>query len=614
MIMKSVCKKCWKYIIGAILGKLPLFVFTIIWLRPACFNPNWLPTYYQNLRCLFWGPYQFRSLYERYCVDVNFCFCVALAIVMILSFLESVKCDNKRIQHLCHRTAMILCVLWYAVLIITFILRSFILYNFNLQITVETLNFLFETNGDESMSFLKTYLFNFSGIKWMLKIFFMAFIVFLVEYLWKHWRNKLMHSRIAQVLTTLFFLSILPTMFKSLSVLKTYMWGSDYNTIMAVKSAWDEAEINKKKSEHFYVMVNEVNKKGDAATCHEDSVDVIFVIGESFIRKHAQIYGYFLQTTPTLQREMEKGNLFTFSDVMTPYNITTPSVQNMLSLNNLNSENKEEWYDYVFWPQLFHKAGYKTIVLDNQRGDDRTFGGGSFFQMYSSKIQSMCYSNVIEDVWDYDIEMVPSVEKCMNNNKDKSFYLLHFLGQHVFYGDRFPEEERKFSVKDYHRKESWMTQDKVNLISLYDNAVLHTDKTLGMLFRLFRNRKAVLVFVSDHGDEVYDYRDSSSRPPMDGKMKTEYALYLHTVPCFVWMSDAYKSAYPDIVKAIVERRNRPYCHDLIGNMVLTLGQISSPYYRSTDDILSNDYIVSRRMIYNQTPAIDYDSLMQCHSK
>lgn len=55
----------------------------------------------------------------------------------------------------------------------------------------------------------------------------------------------------------------------------------------------------------------------------DDSLNVVYVIGESYIKCHSQLYGYYLPTTPNLYQEKKKGNLFVFDNVVSPFNRTT---------------------------------------------------------------------------------------------------------------------------------------------------------------------------------------------------------------------------------------------------------------------------------------------------
>ena len=45
-------------------------------------------------------------------------------------------------------------------------------------------------------------------------------------------------------------------------------------------------------------------------------------------------------------------------------------------------------------------------------------------------------------------------------------------------------------------------------------------------------------------------------------------------------------------------------------MMLTLGRITSTYYRSEYDVLSSNYKPGKRFIYASNKKLDYDSLMR----
>ncbi|MDE5800455.1 MAG: sulfatase-like hydrolase/transferase, partial [Paramuribaculum sp.] len=95
-----------------------------------------------------------------------------------------------------------------------------------------------------------------------------------------------------------------------------------------------------------------------AKVCGSDSAqfNVVVVVGESFIRSHSQLYGYYLPTNPRLSAECDSGRLIVYDDVVTTANFTTPALRNMLNLNNLSAG--EEWYDGVYFPLLMRRAGY----------------------------------------------------------------------------------------------------------------------------------------------------------------------------------------------------------------------------------------------------------------
>ena len=99
--------------------------------------------------------------------------------------------------------------------------------------------------------------------------------------------------------------------------------------------------------------------KQPAYSMEQDSLNVILVIGESYNKYHSPLYGYYLNTTPTLCAQQKSGNLFVFKDAVTPYNMTTFSVKNMVSANRLSDN--EAWYSSPYFPIVFKKAGFNVV-------------------------------------------------------------------------------------------------------------------------------------------------------------------------------------------------------------------------------------------------------------
>lgn len=95
-----------------------------------------------------------------------------------------------------------------------------------------------------------------------------------------------------------------------------------------------------------------------------DSSNIVLVIGESYIKAHNPLYGYYLNTAPNITKEYKTGNLFAFNHINTPYNTTSPTLRNFFSCNSLGLG--EDWGDNVFMPIIFRRSGYDVYFWDNQ--------------------------------------------------------------------------------------------------------------------------------------------------------------------------------------------------------------------------------------------------------
>lgn len=159
-----------------------------------------------------------------------------------------------------------------------------------------------------------------------------------------------------------------------------------------------------------------------------------------------------------------------------------------------------------------------------------------------------------------------------------------------------PEGWERFGVEDYrYRKEPWMDDERRQMIADYDNATFANDSVMGMIYNHFRDKNAVVVYVSDHGEEVYDYRDSMGRKNRTDNTMEQYIESFFMVPATVWMSPKFNELYPGKVDAIKKAASRRGSIDDIGHFILGLAEVSSPYYRPERDIASESYRPVRRL-------------------
>lgn len=123
-------------------------------------------------------------------------------------------------------------------------------------------------------------------------------------------------------------------------------------------------------SDEIYSLIASTSREynsGDAHCVNQDSLSVIVVVGESYNKYHARIYGYPLNTTPHLNDEMKRGNLVAFDDVISPYNTTSRTLKKVFS-TYLRQRDPETWNESPLLMSVFKHAGYDVTWWDNQLG------------------------------------------------------------------------------------------------------------------------------------------------------------------------------------------------------------------------------------------------------
>lgn len=131
-------------------------------------------------------------------------------------------------------------------------------------------------------------------------------------------------------------------------------------------------------------------------------------------------------------------------------------------------------------------------------------------------------------------------------------------------------------------------------IAHYDNATLYNDYVVSEIIRHYKDKNCVLVYYSDHGEEIYDYRPSLGRKLKP--MCSNLLKYQFDIPFMVWCSDTYKQRHPDIIRRLRAAANKPLTIDHIAHTLLALGGIRTPYYRKRFDILNPSYQLGPRIV------------------
>lgn len=384
---------------------------------------------------------------------------------------------------------------------------------------------------------------------------------------------------------------------------RSHMRNPDDLVTKVVVSFYDMS-IAEKEMSRVITLAEQVEALPQSAS--NDSLNVIVVIGESYIREHAALYGYPLQTTPFLSHEQKEGRLFIFTDMVSPYNQTTRVIRNLLSCNSLGHH--EDWSSAPPFTAIYKKNGYHVTMYDNQKNFDMgfVFAYSLNTYLYHPQIMKACYHETNDSTFEFDGQMVDDYQK-RQTPCAKRLVLFHLLGQHVGFEYRYPKNFAYFNEDSLSfRKEPWLTKDMREDIVHYDNATRYNDHVLQQIIGLYDQQNTIVVYLSDHGEEVYDYRENSGRDDWGmGSDPRQVLRWQYMVPFVVWCSDKYAATHPDIIKQLQNATSRPAMLDNVCQLLFHLSDLKTPYYNKTRDVLSSDYVCPKRIL---NESIDCDSL------
>lgn len=510
----------------------------------------------------------------------------------------------------------------YELIYILFLTELVLEWIFGMNISPTVLVLLAETTGSESAEFFESLLDK--PQLWQVALCTVGLIVgnICVEWMqprinrWvKRWlRVKILRITVAVLLVSgIIFSYSYIQLFACEEMNEVDEWRSHMrnpdDTITKILVAWCDVRLSEKEIDRVAWQAEHIDVVPQLEA--DDSLNVIFVIGESYIREHTPLYGYPLATTPFLSAEQQAGRLFAFTDAVTPYIYTTRVIRNLLCCNSLGDG--EDWSTTPPLTAVFKKNGYRVSMYDNQKTFDvgkHVFAFSLNTFLYHPRMLEACYQEVNDSTFTYDGELVDYYERQMPAQPAaRQLVVFHLLGQHTSFRYRYPEGYDHFNADSISfRQESWLTPDMKEEIAYYDNATRYNDEVIRHLASLYQDKNTVMVYLSDHGEEVYDYRDNFGRDELNSGSELQQMLrYRYKVPFVVWCSDKYLERHPEMVEQIKQSLDKPFMIDNTCQLLFRLAHLQTPYYKTSRDVLSPDYTCPKRLINDQD---DYDKLVK----
>ena len=333
---------------------------------------------------------------------------------------------------------------------------------------------------------------------------------------------------------------------------------------------------------------------------------IVLVIGESFNKHHTPLYEKdYLPTTPLLMQQREKGNLVVYTDAVAPFNFTSNAFKYMFS--TWDEESGDEWTGHTLFPAVFKKAGYCVDFYTNQFAMAQTdmwdFAGGTIFNHHG--LSELQFTHRNPDIFDYDGELLHELPPTDSLTAHPTLLIVHLRGQHVKYDNRYPQAYAKFTPND--EKTPFGGQTGREIAAHYDNATLYNDAVVNTVFEMLKNTDGIGIYLSDHGEEVYDWRDKYERTN-ERTITPEIARYQYEIPLMFYMTDTFKVRHPDVTEAVTTSANRPFISSDLCHLLFYLGGISIADYKEKRNILSPQYDKTRKRIIGSST--DYDELMR----
>ncbi len=471
-----------------------------------------------------------------------------------------------------------------AVCFVSFFIEAFTMYNYSALIGVGIINSMLETNQKEAVEFIKMYV----GVKEILGL--VVIIAIIAVIIKSHIFSMIQLGRAngVKLFTLMFALSCFYTV--KTAVMYPEIFYDDFLPLqrMCVSSgkAIDNMRAYHRLKEQLHANVN--------ITKNDSKIkNIVFILGESTNRNHMHLYGYYLPNTPYLDEMAEKGDIAVFRDVVSPHSTTIAVLSKLFTF--CDNQSDKPWYEYANLIDVMNAAGYKTFWLSNQESSGIWGNVAQIYADHSSMHRFTRIRDSHEDSGIVDGELFPLIDEAKSEaSPDKNFYVVHLMGGHGLYYNRFPYSFTKFNPDDIQLD---IPEEKKLVIAQYDNALYYNDYIVKNIIDKFRDSETLVIYLPDHGEAVYD--DGG----FNGHIEENPNRHMIEIPMIVWASDSFKEKYADKWEQIKAAVNRPYMSDIMIHTILDIADVETPEYDSSKSIVNDSFNPNRPRIFDK---LDYD--------
>ena len=306
-------------------------------------------------------------------------------------------------------------------------------------------------------------------------------------------------------------------------------------------------------------------------------MNIVLIVIDTLRADHLSCYGYFRETSPTLDRIAKEGILFEnfyasgvptgpgFTSIVTglyptrhKYYITPYDIPNAYQLDD----------DIPVLAEILWDHGYVTAAVDNLinfRSHMKHFVRGYEYYMNPTKTSRWIHHHVIADQVNKKVR-----EWLRNHSYEKFFLFIHYWDPHTPYNQ--PDAYKLIfkgkkdwrvckSKAGYEYVPGWGKIDEIvegdenKSIDLYDGEILYVDNSIAEIVELLKDEgilnDTLLIITSDHGEQLGQHGIWGHAGLHESVIKVPLIVrYPKKLPCGIRVRDY--AQHVDIVPSILE--------------------------------------------------------------
>lgn len=302
----------------------------------------------------------------------------------------------------------------------------------------------------------------------------------------------------------------------------------------------------------------------------------VLVIGESANRDHFSAYGYFRPTTPWLDSRTRAPDWVFFRNAYSSHVHTVPSLLHALTASNQYVDRGS--YSAPSIIEIMNAAGFNTVWLSEQ-GVSWT---DTPLNAMASSAKTVRFVKPLGPILGAFRETMMQIDSTRNN-----FIVVHLIGSHADYRDRSPPEYRvnfarsRDDLGDHVHDQKFVNE----LLDPYDTSIHYADQLLNeilMTFDKYASPTRALLFVSDHGEDVFGRRFHNA---------SNFSYPMARIPMVFNFSDGWAKRYQPRGEELRHNRDRIFTLDLLFDTLIGIAGLETEYRNPKFDLGSPDYAI-----------------------
>lgn len=468
----------------------------------------------------------------------------------------------------------------------------FLLVAFNRHWDAYILQFLNETNSRESSEFFSTYIMSLPCLL-LVAVYALLFAaeVWLARRV-RRWRLFPVRRVPAALAGAVCLMVLGHTAFYGPDAEANYDRVAAWHTPIkrnAMWNIWQSVLTYRGFHDEFSRCAESLQQYNESVSCRERQADVVLIVGESFNRHLSNLYDGVYNTNPRLKARQSDGSLYVFNDVIASDNGTTQNFKQFLSPTSVDS--KLAWCDAPLFPLLLRKCGYNVVFYSNQ------FAGTEMDKKFNASMGFFNAPNIVRHIfdhrnqqtYDYDMQLVDAYKQDQPkvDAPNRNFIILHLYGLHVKFAERYPAAYAKFKPTDVKSKLP-LDDEQRQEVAHYLNATYYNDYVVDSIINMFAKRNALVLYFSDHAEEVYNFRLHVGRTDMKTDDKRALRQQLD-IPFLIYMSPRYAATHAQQVERISQSVDRPFMTDDLPQVIFDILGVNTRYYQPSRSVINSGY-------------------------